>query len=132
MIPYYDYLVKQGPKVKRSYTKKTGKLVLTNGKNTLTAYVGNRTYYLNGVKKTFSVAPTKVKYYSTKKTIILIPANAIVKGLGLNYQYNSSAKRIYITQPVITSNSATQGSSKPSGSIQYTKYNASLSSYVKC
>ena len=43
------------------------------------------TYYLNGVKKTFSVAPTKVKYYKTKKTIILIPANAIVKGLGYKF-----------------------------------------------
>ena len=90
MIPYYDYLVKQGPKVKRTYSKSSGKLILKNGDDTLTAYVGKRTYYLNGVKKTFSVAPTKVKYYKTKKTIILIPANAIVKGLGLNYKYSSS------------------------------------------
>lgn len=92
MIPYYDYLVKQGPKVKRTYSKSSGKLILKNGDDTLTAYVGKRTYYLNGVKKTFSVAPTKVKYYKTKKTIILIPANAIVKGLGLNYKYSSSSK----------------------------------------
>ena len=105
MIPYYDYLVKQGPKVKR-------------------------TYYLNGVKKTFSVAPTKVKYYKTKKTIILIPANAIVKGLGLNYKYSSSSKRIYITQPVIPSDSTTQVPTQPSGSVQYTNYNKSLSAYV--
>lgn len=130
MIPYYDYLVKQGPKVKRSYSKSSGKLVLQNGDNTLTAYVGSRTYYLNGVKKTFKVAPTKVKYYKTKKTIILIPANTIVNSLGLNYKYNSSAKRIYITQPIIPSDSATQVPAQPSGSIQYTNYNKSLSAYV--
>ena len=65
MVPYYFYLVKQGPKVKRSYSSKTGKIVLKYGKKTLTAYSGKRTYYLNGAKKTFSVAPTKVKYYST-------------------------------------------------------------------
>lgn len=51
MIPYYDYLVKQGPKVKRTYSKSSGKLILKNGDDTLTAYVGKRTYYLNGVKK---------------------------------------------------------------------------------
>ena len=55
MIPYYDYLVKQGPKVKRTYSKSSEK-ILKNGDDTLTAYVGKRTYYLNGVKKTFSVA----------------------------------------------------------------------------
>ena len=130
MIPYYDYLVKQGPKVKRTYSKSSGKLILKNGDDTLTAYVGKRTYYLNGVKKTFSVAPTKVKYYKTKKTIILIPANAIVKGLGLNYKYSSSSKRIYITQPVIPSDSTTQLQTQPSGSVQYTNYNKSLSAYV--
>lgn len=130
MIPYYDYLVKQGPKVKRTYSKSSGKLILKNGDDTLTAYVGKRTYYLNGVKKTFSVAPTKVKYYKTKKTIILIPANAIVKGLGLNYKYSSSSKRIYITQPVIPSDSTTQVQTQPSGSVQYTNYNKSLSAYV--
>ena len=130
MIPYYDYLVKQGPKVQRSYSKSTGKLVLKNGDNTLTAYAGSRTYYLNGVKKTFSVAPTKVKYYKTKKNIILIPANIIVKSLGLNYKYSSSAKRIYITEPVISSDSTSQAQTKPSGSIQYTNYKKSLSAYV--
>ncbi|WP_276722164.1 glucosaminidase domain-containing protein, partial [Alistipes sp.] len=126
----YELDSKQGPKVKRTYSKSSGKLILKNGDDTLTAYVGKRTYYLNGVKKTFSVAPTKVKYYKTKKTIILIPANAIVKGLGLNYKYSSSSKRIYITQPVIPSDSTTQVQTQPSGSVQYTNYNKSLSAYV--
>lgn len=38
MLPYYNAIVKNGPKVKRSYNSKTGKLVLTNGKKTITFY----------------------------------------------------------------------------------------------
>ncbi len=51
-------------------------------RKTLTAYSGKRTYYLNGAKKTFSVAPTKVKYYSTGSTIILMPAKRNRSGTG--------------------------------------------------
>ena len=90
MIPYYDYLVKQGPKVKRTYSKSSGKLILKNGDDTLTAYVGKRTYYLNGVKKTFSVAPTKVKYYKTKKTIILIPAKDLYHTACHSFRFNNT------------------------------------------
>lgn len=129
MIPYYDYLVKQGPKVKRSYSKKTGKLVLKNGSKTLTAYVGKRTYYLNGKKKTFSIAPTKVKYYKTNKTVILLPAKALITNLGLRYTYSSSAKRIYINKPV-SQPSASKPSASANGSTTYTKYNKTLSNYI--
>lgn len=49
MIPYYDYLVKQGPKDQTVLiSKSSGKLILKNGDDTLTAYVGKRTYYLRG------------------------------------------------------------------------------------
>lgn len=128
MVPYYDYLVKQGPKVKRSYSKKTGKLVLKNGSKTLTAYVGKRTYYLNGKKKTFSIAPTKVKYYKTNKTVILLPAKVAITDLGLRYTYSSSAKRIYINKPV--SNPPASNPAPSNGSTVYTNYNRSLSSYI--
>ena len=128
MVPYYDYLVKQGPKVKRSYSKKTGKLVLKNGSKTLTAYVGKRTYYLNGKKKTFSIAPTKVKYYKTNKTVILLPAKVAITDLGLRYTYSSSAKRIYINKPV--SNPPASNPAPSNGSTVYTNYNRSLTSYI--
>lgn len=129
MVPYYDYLVKQGPKVKRSYSKKSGKLVLKNGSKTLTAYVGKRTYYLNGKKKTFSIAPTKVKYYKTGKTVILLPAKALITNMGLRYTYSSSAKRIYINKTVSTPSSS-QTTVPSGGSTVYTNYNRSLSSYI--
>lgn len=112
MVPYYYYLVKQGPKVKRSYSAKTGKIVLKYGRKTLTAYSGKRTYYLNGAKKTFSVAPTKVKYYSTGSTIILMPAKETVQGLGMTYRYTSSSRRVSMNY-LTSSSAATTTQSKP-------------------
>ena len=153
MIPYYDYLIAKGPKVKRTYySSKTGKIVLKYGKKTLTAYSGSRTYYLNGVKKTFTVAPTKVKYYSTGKTIVLMPAKATIQGLGMKYRYTSSNKRVsinYITnassatttaakpttttaKPTTTTAKPTTATTaaKPSSSTVYTNYAKTLSAYV--
>lgn len=132
MIPYYQYLVVQGPKVKRSYSKKTGKLVLKYGSKTLTAYVGKRTYYLNNKKKTFPKAPIKVTYYTTKKTVIMLPAKALMTSLGLKYEYVSSAKRIYINKPaaVSTAGSTTTSSSTNKISNVTTNYNKTLSSYI--
>lgn len=140
MVPYYFYLVKQGPKVKRSYSSKTGKIVLKYGKKTLTAYSGKRTYYLNGAKKTFSVAPTKVKYYSTGSTIILMPAKETVQGLGMKYKYTSSSKRVSINYLTNSSSStqakptqATTAQAKPvvqKNTTVYTNYAKTLSAYV--
>lgn len=143
MVPYYDYLVKQGPKVKRTYySSKTGKFTLKYGKKTLTAYSGSRTYYLNGVKKTFTVAPTKVKYYSTGKTIVLMPAKETVQGLGMKYKYTSSNKRVSINYITNSSSAAATTTSKPTtttakpttvsnSSTIYTNYAKTISAYVK-
>ena len=137
MVPYYFYLVKQGPKVKRSYSSKTGKIVLKYGKKTLTAYSGKRTYYLNGAKKTFSVAPTKVKYYSTGSTIILMPAKETVQGLGMTYRYTSSSHRVSMSYLTNSSSAATTAQSKPAATgsaakttTVYTNYAKTLSAYV--
>ncbi|MFR7918889.1 MAG: N-acetylglucosaminidase [Anaerostipes sp.] len=137
MVPYYYYLVKQGPKVKRSYSSKTGKIVLKYGKKTLTAYSGKRTYYLNGARKTFSVAPTKVKYYSTGSTIILMPAKETVQGLGMTYRYTSSSHRVSMSYLTNSSSVATTAQSKPAATgsatkttTVYTNYAKTLSAYV--
>ena len=122
MIPYYSILVKNGPKIKRSYSKKTGKLVLKYKNKTLTFYKNKKTCYVNGKKKTLSAAPVSVKYYTIKKYNILLPANFTIKNLGLDYSYISSAKRIHIN--------------KPGNSYLYTKntttnYNKKTSDYIK-
>lgn len=140
MVPYYFYLVKQGPKLKRTYSEKTGKIVLKNGNKTLTAYSGKRTYYINGVKKTYTVAPTKVKYYSTGSTIILMPAKETVQGLGMKYKYTSSSQRVSINYLTNSSSStqakptqATTSQTKPvvqKYTTVYTNYAKTLSAYV--
>lgn len=122
MIPYYDILVKHGPKVKRSYNKKTGKLVLKYKSKALTFYKNKKTCYVNGKKKTLSVAPISVKYYTTKKYNILLPANFTIKNLGLDYSYISSAKRIHINQ---------SGYSYLYTSNTTTNYNKKMSDYIK-
>lgn len=121
MIPYYNYLVKKGPKVKRSYSSKRGKLTLKYGSNTLTLYIGKRTYYVNGKKKTLKTAPVKVKYYSTKKTIILLPANAVISNLGLEYSYIPSSSRVHINK---------KGYRYTYRSNTSTRYNTNLTSYI--
>lgn len=121
MIPYYEYLVTRGPKVKRSYNSKKQQVTLKYGKNTVVMTASSKTYYVNGKKKTLSVAPTRTKYFTTKKTIILLPASATMSALGLQYSYIPAAKRIHInksgTSYVYTANTTTN-------------YNKTMSSYI--
>ena len=125
MLPYYNAIVKNGPKVKRSYNSKTGKLVLTNGKKTITFYKNKKYAYTNGVKRTFTTAPLTVKYRSINKNYILLPAKFTAKYLGISYTYSSSAKRIDYAKPA---------ESKPVSPVKSnttTKYNTTLNNYIK-
>lgn len=125
MLPYYNAIVKNGPKVKRSYNSKTGKLVLTNGKKTITFYKNKKYAYTNGVKRTFTTAPLTVKYRSINKNYILLPAKFTAKYLGISYTYSSSAKRVDYAKPA---------ASKPSSDVKSnttTKYNTTLANYIK-
>ena len=125
MLPYYNAIVKNGPKVKRSYNSRTGKLVLTNGKKTITFYKNKKYAYTNGVKRTFTTAPLTVKYRSINKNYILLPAKFTAKYLGISYTYSSSAKRIDYAKPA---------ESKPVSPVKSnttTKYNTTLNNYIK-
>lgn len=125
MLPYYNAIVKNGPKVKRSYNSKTGKLVLTNGSKTITFYKNKKYAYTNGVKRTFTTAPLTVKYRSINKNYILVPAKFTAKYLGISYTYSSSAKRIDYAKPAV---------SKPATPVKSnttTKYNTTLTNYIK-
>lgn len=112
MLPYYIAIVKNGPKVKRSYNSKTGRLQLTYGKKTIIFYRNKKYAYTNGKKRTLTTAPLTVKYRNINKNYILVPAKFTAKYLGISYTYDSSKRVIHYA--------------KPSASIP-----ASMSNYIK-
>ncbi|MDD4371780.1 MAG: glucosaminidase domain-containing protein [Anaerostipes sp.] len=140
MIPYYNVLVKNGPKVKRSYNSKSGKLTLTYGSKRVTVYKNKKTSYVNGKKKTLPTAPVTVKYYGANKTYILVPANFVITNLGLNYSYISYTNKIHInktsTSYLYSSNTTTSYNKSQSSYIsaqkkQLSKYSGSTINYSK-
>lgn len=102
MVPYYEALVKNGPKMKKSYTSKTKTLVLTYNGNTMKMTVGKKTAYVNNKKVTLPVAPMMVTYVSSKKTRILVPSRKVCEYMGLSYSWNSSSSVIAIASKTTT------------------------------
>ncbi len=99
MLPYYTAIVKNGPKVKRSYNSKTGRLQLTYGKKTIIFYKNKKYAYTNGKKRTLTTAPLTVKYRSINKNYILVPAKFTAKYLGISYTYDSKKRIIHYAKP---------------------------------
>ena len=137
MLPYYTALVKNGPKVKRSYSSRTGKLTLTYGKNKIIFYKNKKYAYTNGKKRGLTTAPVVVKYRNVNKNYLLIPANFTAKYLGISYTYDSKKRIIHYAKPS-SSSKPTAATSKPasttasSGSSVSSTYSISMSrsSYI--
>lgn len=96
MVPYYETLVKNGPKMKKSYTSKTKTLVLTHNGNTMKMTVGKKTAYVNNKKITLPVAPMMITYISSNKKRILVPSRKVCEYMGLSYSWNSSSSVVSI------------------------------------
>lgn len=97
LVPYYEALVKNGPKMKKSYDSKKKTLTLTCNGNTMKMTVGKKTAYVNGKKVTLPVAPRMITYVKTKKTRILVPARKVCEYMGFSYSWNGNKKIISIT-----------------------------------
>ena len=106
MLPYYIAIVKNGPKVKRSYSSKTGKLTLTYGKKKIVFYRNKKYAYTNGKKRKLTTAPFVVTYRNVNKSYLLIPANFTAKYLGIPYTYDSKKKVIHYAKPKPASTTA--------------------------
>lgn len=126
MLPYYTSIVKNGPKVKRSYNSKTGRLKLTNGKKTIVFYKNKKYAYTNGKKRKLTTAPLTVTYRKISKTYLLIPANFTAKYLGISYTYDSKNRIIHYAKPATASTTTTTTSSDSTYKIGLTR-----SAYIK-
>lgn len=139
MLPYYHTLVKNGPKVKRAYSSKTGKLTLTYGKNKIIFYKNKKYAYTNGKKRNLTTAPVVVKYRNVNKNYLLIPANFTAKYLGISYTYDSQKRIIHYAKPAATTSRPTATTSRPaattskpsSSSVSSYSMGMSRSSYIK-
>jgi N-acetylmuramoyl-L-alanine amidase len=98
MVSYYYTFYKAGPKVEKSYSSSTKKLVLTStvsgNKNILTMTVGSKKATLNGNAVTLPQAPVLIKFSSSGTNLVYVPAKAVGTLLGLSYSYSSSNKTI--------------------------------------
>ncbi len=102
MVPYYETLVKGGPKMKKSYNSKTKTLILTYNSNKIKMTLGKKTAYVNGAKVTLPVAPRMITYISSKKTRILVPSRKVCEYLGLTYSWDSNNRVISIASKTET------------------------------
>ncbi|MDO4555357.1 MAG: stalk domain-containing protein [Lachnospiraceae bacterium] len=94
MVPYYTALYKQGPKVRKSYSSKTGTIRLAYHSNILTMKIGSKTADLNGETVKLSTAPLKIKYSKKGSTYIMVPIKSVSLYLGISYKYTSSTRTV--------------------------------------
>lgn len=67
--------------------------------NTITMTLGSKTATVNGEKVKLSAAPRKVKLYSTGKTVIYVPAQAVAEAIGFEYLYFASQELVNLKAP---------------------------------
>lgn len=73
-----------------TYSSKTKKIVIKNDAFTVQMTVNSKTAYVNGVKRTMSIAPIIVNYRSTGTSKVMVPARFVSESLGYTYSWNSS------------------------------------------
>lgn len=97
MVSYID-IFRKALGAKCTYNSKTKKLVIEKYGKKISLKVGSKRATVNGKKYTLPVAPLQVKYYSAKKTKLLVPANFVASNLGYSYSWvNNSSRKGTIT-----------------------------------
>lgn len=97
-VPYYNALVKNGPKIKRKYVSSSKTLTLTNttgeNNNVLVMTLNSTKATLNGKSITLAKAPVRIKFSKAGSYVIYVPIKVISPLLGFEYNYTSSTKNI--------------------------------------
>lgn len=89
---YYLDIFKTGLNATCSYNSETKKLTITKFDKTVVMTLNSKTAYVNGQKKTMSVAMKKVKYGNVNVTRIVVPVRFVAENLGYTYTWISSSK----------------------------------------
>lgn len=100
MAPYYEVLVKGSGKIKGSYSPKSKKIILSGNGHKVTLKLNAKTAYVDGRKKTLSVAPQFITYTSSRKTRIVVPIKNIAGYLGFSYKWNGKTNTIELKTSV--------------------------------
>lgn len=82
-----------------NYDSKKGTIRISKFGNTIEMTIGSRTAYVNGKKKTLSIAPKKIKYVDANTTKITVPARNVAEALGYTYTWYSSKSKVEIKSP---------------------------------
>lgn len=138
MVPYYQALVANGPKLTKSYDSANGILTLKNEKTNVKFYVNQKYAYVNGVKKSLSVAPCFVTYKTSGETALMVPAKPLSQYFDFSYTYTSSVPKIeFKSTKATTSNDSVSSDDAKSDDIStpdsnnYVSYTTPTSTNVR-
>lgn len=106
LVSAYDVFTNKAIGAKYSYSSKSGVVTIKKDTKEVKMTVGSKTAYVNGVKKTTSLAPLLVKYPAGSSKV-LVPARFVFESLGYTYNWQSNISTVTITSPV--KSSATKG-----------------------
>lgn len=98
LLPYQD-VFKKGLGATCSYNATSGVITIKKYNNTVKLTIGSKIAYVNGAKKTVSVAPRKIYYYKSKTTKVMVPSRFVSEALGYTYNWVSSASTVKMTTP---------------------------------
>lgn len=120
-FPLNEKTCKTFPGLDYEYNGRSKHVKLVYQGHVVTFFEGKKEYYADGVRGTFPVAPSKIKYKSKKKNAILVPLTAVFEGLGMTVEYNPEEGKYIIAS----------AKEEAKGKYLYTGYPYSRKTYAK-
>lgn len=99
LVCAYDVFTNKAIGTKYSYSSKTGVVTIKKDNKVVKMTLNSKTAYVNGVKKTSSLAPILVKY-PVGSSKLLVPARFVFEALGYKYDWQSSKSTVTLSNTV--------------------------------
>lgn len=84
-----------------TYDSESGDISIKQYNVIVSMTIGSKKAYVNGKKKTLSIAPKKVKFFSTNVTKIMVPFRFVAESLGYGYNWVNSEATSKLTSPLV-------------------------------